>query len=148
MGPGRAAAQASHATSAFMKSFGPDSKCYRQEVKDWMKMAPQGFGTAIVLGVTGTKIDELFDKGGLLGDWIIKEKVYDPDYTIRVSHEIAELLHQNYEAKFCTFKFNYDLADAKTTVISRKEMTCAYVFGDREDLIESLETLPLYTGHE
>lgn len=34
MGSGRAAAQASHATSAFTKSFGPNSKCPRQEVKD------------------------------------------------------------------------------------------------------------------
>ncbi len=147
MGPGRAAAQASHATSAFMKSFGPDSKCYRQEVKNWIRMTKQGFGTAIVLGVTKEQIEAIFDNGPLKR-WIMKEKVYDPDYVIRVNYEVAGLLHQNYDGQFCNFRFNYNLADDKTTAISRKEMTCAYIFGDKEDLLESLEALPLYTGHE
>lgn len=147
MGPGRAAAQSSHATSAFTKTFGPYSKLGRQEVKDWMRMTKQGFGTAIVLGVTKAQIEDIFNRSPIK-DWIMKEKVYDPDYTIRVNYEIADLLDQNYDSRKCNFKINFSLSDDKTAVISRSEMTCAYVFGDKEDLIECLGNLPLYTGNE
>lgn len=143
MGSGRAAAQASHATSAFTKSFGPDSKCFRQEVKDWMKMTKQGFGTAIVLGVTKKQIVDLFNKS--LKRWIMKEKIYDPDYKIRVNSEIFELLAQNYDCKTRDYKFVVDKSEDGSVLISRNEMTCAYVFGDKEDLVDSLGELPLYS---
>ena len=142
MGPGRAAAQASHATSAFTKSFGPNSKCNRQEVKSWMQMTKQGFGTAIVLGVTKEQIDNLFGSGPLKR-WIMKEKVYDPDYVIKVNSEVASLINPTAVEFRCGKRFTYT-ADG-TVLISRNEMTCAYVFGDKEDLTESLGALPLYS---
>ncbi len=142
MKSGRAAAQASHATSAFMKSFGPDGKCPRQEVKDWMKQSKQGFGTAIVLGVTEEQINDLFNKS--LKRWVMKEKVYDPDYVIRVNLEIFGLLVQNYSNN-CDYKFVTDKSEDGSILVSRNEMTCAYIFGDKEDLVENLGKLPLYS---
>lgn len=141
MKSGRAAAQASHATSAFTKSFGPNSKCHRQEVKDWMNQTKQGFGTAIVLGVTQEQIDTLFAKP--LKRWIMKEKVYDPDYVIQVNREIASLINPLKIEFRCGKRFTYN--DDGTVLISRNEMTCAYVFGDKEDLVDSLGELPLYS---
>lgn len=140
MGSGRAAAQASHATSAFTKSFGPNSKCPRQEVKDWMNQTKQGFGTAIVLGVTVNQIDVLFSKP--LKRWIMKEKVYDPDYVIKVNREIASLINPIKVGYRCGKKFIYN--EDGTVLISRNEMTCAYVFGDKEELTPALGHLKLY----
>lgn len=143
MGPGRSAAQASHATSAFMNSFGPDSKCQRVEVKEWMRMTKQGFGTAIILGVTKEQIESIFDKGPLKR-WIMKEKVYDPDYGVHTSWEIFKLLDPKSYHRFESI----DTSTSQGVRFFRKEMTCAYIFGEKEDLIESLGGLPLYTGHE
>ena len=144
MKAGRAAAMASHATSAFMHAFGPDSRCPRQEVKDWMRQTKQGFGTAIVLAVNKEKIEQLFTHAPLKR-WIIKGKVYDPDYVISVSPEVANLLHQNYDARFCNFTFDYHTS--KDVLIHRNEMTCAFVFGEAgdEELAE-VRKLPLYAS--
>jgi hypothetical protein len=136
--PGRACAQASHATNAFMKAWGS-----REDVKEWQKQTKQGFGTAIVLGVTLNQLE------GLLTDPTFKKvipggKVIDPEYGIRVNREVADLLHQNYDAKFCTYEFRHDLEDEKTVVILRKEITCYYVFGTKEELEPWLGVLPLY----
>lgn len=136
--PGRACAQASHATNAFMKAWGS-----REDVKEWQKQTKQGFGTAIVLGVTIKQLQDLL-KDRTFKRIIPGGEVVDPDYCIRVNHEVAGLLHQNYDGKFCNFKFNYDLADEKTVVVSRKEVTCYYVFGTKEELEPWLGVLPLY----
>jgi hypothetical protein len=143
MGPGRAAAQASHASNAFIHDFGPGSKCERGDVKEWQRQTKQGFGTAIVLGVTKKQIDDFWSCKGLKR-YITKGLVVDPDYVIRVNHEIAELLRQNYDGRFCNFKFNYFMADDSSVAISRKEVTCAYIFGEKEELEPFLGALPLY----
>jgi len=142
MKAGRAAAQASHATSAFMHDFGPNSKCPRSEVKEWMQCTKQGFGTCIVLGVTGKQIDTLFYTEPLKS-WIMKGEVYDPDYVILVSPELAHLLDHDDGHR----PSNYTLENRPDGLIAvhRHERTCAYVFGDAcdEDL-ESIRQLPLY----
>lgn len=134
MKSGRACAQSSHATNAFIHRWGQ-----REDVKEWQKQTNQGFGTAIVLGVTKEQMET-----ALRSKVIPSGSVIDPDYCIQVNNEIADLLHQNYDAKFCNFQFNYDLSDEKTVVISRKETTCAYIFGTKEELEPILGALPLY----
>ena len=52
MKAGRAAAQASHASNAFIHKFGKN-----EEVKEWANQTPQGFGTAIVLSGDVKDID-------------------------------------------------------------------------------------------
>lgn len=150
MGAGRAAAQASHAANAFIHELGNPDKLNRQEVKDWQRQTKQGFGTAIVVGVTKDQIEKLFSRAPLKR-WIMKGKVYDPDYVILVNQEIADLMHQNYDGRFCDFTFDY--LDPKTgkhrtdgmVAIHRKEMTCAFVFGEANDEeLAEIRKLPLY----
>lgn len=138
MSPGRCMAQAAHAANAVVHKFSTNIN-----VRQWQKQTMQGFGTTIVLSASAEKIGELFTKTDLK-KWSVKDWVTDPEYVIRVSHEVANLLHQNYDAKFCTFEFDYDLADEKTTAIVRAEMTCAYVLGTKEELAPFLGELPLY----
>lgn len=136
MSAGRACAQANHAASVFEHRFGDQTRVQR-----WKKQTKDGFGTCIVLAASLEEIEAVLKK---INNTPIKGWVVDPDYVIRVTREVASLLHQNYDAKFCQFTFNYDLADETTVAISRPEKTCAFVFGDKEDLAPHLGELPLY----
>jgi hypothetical protein len=144
MGAGRAAAQASHAANAFIHAFGNPDKLNRAEVRDWQRQTKQGFGTAIVVGVTKDQIEKLFSRAPLKR-WIMKGKVYDPDYVILVNPEVAELMQQNYDGRFCNFTFDY--RTAKDVAIHRNEMTCAFVFGEADDEeLAEIRKLPLYAS--
>lgn len=129
MGPGRACAQASHAANAFTHEWGQ-----RSDVKEWQRQTSQGFGTAIVLSLNKEKIKEVFKK---LGTYLTKNWVVDPDYVIVVSNEISHLIDGK------TITGQWDNKDG-TTRVHRKEKTCAYVFGDKEELAPFLKDLPLY----
>lgn len=137
MGFGRAAAQSSHASNALTVKFG-----LRDDVYQWQMQTKQGFGTAIVLSVdkqTMCNID--------CDDLIVKLPhgiVTDPDYVIKVNKEVASLLLQNYDARFCNFKMDYTFENEGFVLVSRSEPTCGYVLGTKEYLEPLLGKLPLY----
>jgi peptidyl-tRNA hydrolase len=138
MVPGRCMAQASHASNAVVHEHGAK----RRVVGEWQKQTKQGFGTTIVLSANKDQIEKILADPELK-DWV-KGWVTDPEYVIRVTREVALLMHQNYDAKFCNFQFNYDLADETTTAVVRSEQTCAYILGTKEKLFPILGDLPLY----
>ena len=134
MGAGRAAAQASHAANAFIHEHGN-----RDDVKAWQAQTPQGFGTAIVLGVTALNIDVLFDlEHG--NEEVAKGKVYDPDYVITVPSEVVPYIDDRK-----LNQFEVSPTDSSKYLFHRKEMTCAYIFGDKEKLKPLLSQFPLYS---
>lgn len=146
LSPGRAAAQASHASNAFIYKFGEGARLKDPAVVEWQKQTSQGFGTAIVLSASLDQINVILKSKKLCQKFIIG-CVIDPDYAIRVNHEVADLLHQNYEARWCNFKFDYNWSvdkNDKSIRIIRKELTCAYIFGEKMDLQLYLGELPLY----
>jgi len=134
MTPGRCMAQANHAASVLEHDFGAVSKCHRQEVVDWKKQTKQGFGTCIVLSASKEQIDTIFNTGELKR-WIMKGWVIDPDYCVRVTHEVARFMKG--------VKFIPESADEKTIAFTRSEKTCAFVFGTKEELYPYLGKLPL-----
>ena len=135
MVPGRCMAQANHAASVFEHDFGKGSKCERGDVAKWKQQTKQGFGTCIVLAASKEHIDYLFRTG--LRRWVVKGWVIDPDYVIRVTHEVASFFRKG-------VKFIPESADERTIAFTRSEKTCAYVFGTKEDLEPYLGELPLY----
>lgn len=145
MGVGRAAAQASHASNAFIQKYGYYARNSRNlpKVLAWQRQTKQGFGTAIVLSVNETQLFNTVSKAKRLTG--IADKITDPDYCIKVNYEVAGLLQQNYDARYCSYTFNY-LADEthSSVIISRPVITCGYVFGDKEELQPILGELPLY----
>jgi peptidyl-tRNA hydrolase len=146
LSPGRAAAQASHASNAFIHKFGPGARLHDNSVDEWQNQTNQGFGTTIVLSASLDQINVILKSKKLCQKFIVG-CVIDPDYAIKVTHEIADLLHQNYDAKWCNFKFDYNWSmdeNDKSVKIIRKEVTCAYIFGTKEDLQPFLGELPLY----
>lgn len=127
---GRAMAQASHAANAFIKEFGWD-----KNVKSWQKQTNQGFGTAIVLAADNEIIANVWKQ---LPMGALKDRVIDPDYVIPVPSEVIPYIDKNYKRHFTLSE------DKRKAFFSRKEVTCAYVFGSKEELKPILGNLPLH----
>ena len=130
---GRAAAQASHAASAFAKKYG-NTEGY----KKWAKQTPQGFGTAIVLGVKFNDIAELSVNEDV--KMFPQEIITDPDYVISISSEIVPFLNAD-DGRILIEA----IADKSKYLLHRSEITCAYIFGDKDALQPILGHLPLYS---
>lgn len=135
MGSGRACAQCSHASNAFIKSFGK-----MDDVVAWSSQTPQGFGTAIVLGAS---LDQIFEKLYKCGKFY-NELIYDPDYVITIPKEIVYLIKSDKETPY-PIKLEPSLIDVNKYILHRKEITCAYIFGDKELLKPILGDLLLYS---
>ena len=132
---GRCMAQANHAASVLEANFGETSNCRRQEVRDWKRQSGQGFGTCIVLAASKEQIDTIFSTGELRR-WIMKGWVIDPDYCVRVTHEVARFMKG--------VRFIPESADENTIAFTRSEKTCAFIFGTKDEMDPYLGELPLY----
>jgi len=123
---GRAAAQASHASNAFIHAWGTHN-----DVKEWQRQTPQGFGTAIVLSANKTQIEKILKSRVIPQGWVV-----DPDYVVSISVELTPYIKGVFKEVSKT--------DPSKILIHRKEKTCAYVFGLKEDLEHLVGELPLY----
>jgi peptidyl-tRNA hydrolase len=140
MNSGKAMAQASHASNAFIhaatKTFTNKDKLkgpLQSEVEKWQSETPQGFGTVIVLSANKQQIlDVLISSNGMSG------AVYDPTYPYIVNAEVAALINEKHHTVNPIHKSDGNV------VLHRKELTCAYVFGNKEDLNKSIGHLPLH----
>lgn len=139
MNAGKAMAQASHASNAFIQMYGnlPD-------VKKWKRETDQGFGTVLVLGVTGQQLLDTVKKA--IDRKIAADIVTDPTYPYRVSGEVANLLaaYGNLPADSRICEYQYE--NNKEYTLVREEITCGYVFGDKEnpELVELLKEFKLH----
>jgi len=130
MNVGRSTAQASHASNAFIHSYGK-----RKDVKEWQNSTSQGFGTAIVLSVSTQTIQSIFDQ---FCDRFPLSWVTDPEYGMVVTREIYELLKKEFKVKEPIIK------DDGSIVFFRSVNTCAYIFGKKRELGDILGLLPLF----
>jgi hypothetical protein len=121
MNAGRAMAQASHASNAFIHKFGKEP-----EVKSWQRQTTQGFGTAIVLSADEFQI-KMTDRRLFENDFTIKDYLIDPEYSYVVQSEFIGLIAEDKHVMEPISK------DDGTWLAWRKEMTCFYAFGDRND---------------
>lgn len=137
-GPGRACAQASHATSVLDHEW----KNHR-DVKDWKAQTPYGYGTCIVLGATKTEITDIL--ASLTGSKSPMGWCIDPDYAISISSELEQWIDQ---AKLETMRASLETLpdDPSRLILHRLEKTCAYILGNKADLAPYLGHLPLYQG--
>ena len=132
MNAGKAMAQASHASNAFLHT-APDNDM----VDMWTKQTDQGFGTVLVLAVNEREMYAAADMARNLG--FTSGIVHDPTYPILVPHELGEAMAA------------VDNPDAFTVGEARNYVTipldtCAYVFGNKNNAILSaiLGRFPLH----
>ena len=124
---GKAMAQASHASNAFIKKHG-----HTKAAKEWAGETSQGFGTVIVLSVNKKQLDEAVHKCD------VADVVEDPTYPYIVNNEVASLIDPNHHTVAPIVKSD------GTVVLHRKEITCAYVFGTKEECKPIVGHLPLH----
>lgn len=121
MNSGRCMAQASHASNAFIHKFGKNPL-----VKEWQKQTTQGFGTAIVLSADEMQIYSTSERLKEVG-FKVHDYLNDPEYSYIVQAEFIHLIDPNKHVLEPISK-----ADG-TWLAWRKEMTCFYAFGDRNN---------------
>ena len=127
LNPGKAMAQAAHAANALTHRV---EKLQNENITklyiDWANSTRHGFGTTIVLSVN---VKELVETVSMLEDSsnIVSEPVYDPTYPYIVDTEFANLIREDVDTEKRIYK------DGKV-VMFRNEITCAYVFGDKNSL--------------
>ena len=128
MNSGKAMAQASHASNSFIKKHG-----ISKAAKEWASQTNQGFGTVIVLAANKK---QLFDA---INNYENSDVVVDPTYPYIVNSEIAELIDPKLHTSDPIYKPD------GTVVLHRKESTCGYVFGTKEQCKSVIGHLPLHS---
>ncbi len=130
MNAGKAMAQASHASNAFIHMARGDLMDARAEMtKAWQSETKQGFGTVLVLGATRAELVDVVSKARQ--QMLAASVIDDPTYPYRVeSGEIASLIPE-----FTDTVPRVPIVDMKAPVtLYRSEMTCGFVFADKDDL--------------
>ena len=112
MNPGKAMAQASHASNAFVSNAEPGYNVDEELFNAWQESTTQGFGTVLVLGVNEAQMRTAVEVAESFGvDKFPCDIIHDP---------------------------TYPLQDGDTTHFIPVD-TCGYIFGDKEDpLLESI----------
>lgn len=137
LGPGRAAAQASHAANAFIHNHGNT-----KDAKSWSATTSQGFGTAIVLSATFEQIKEKCSTA--IAENFLCDTIIDPDYAISFSAELFPYIRTDLPVNKGLLIEKSEKDPAKY-ILHRQEITCAYIFGNKEELAPILGELPLYS---
>lgn len=127
MNAGKAMAQASHASNAFVKKHS-----HTKAAKEWADETTQGFGTVIVLSANKKQLDSAVHNSET------SDVVVDPTYPYIVNSEIAELIDKENHTVDPIAKSD------GTVVLHRKEITCGYVFGTKEQCKSAIGHLPLH----
>ena len=129
MNPGKAMAQASHASNAmtFNADCLDDDDPRRSMVVDWLNQTDQGFGTVLVLECNK---DDLWEIQSKINDFKEEEFLYDdvidPTYPHIVDKEVAALIHPELHKGGSPI----DLPDGRVLCL-REEVTCAYLLADK-----------------
>lgn len=146
MNPGKAMAQASHASNAFVHTMtrkaeiedGIDiaTDSFLHRFGEWTRQTTQGFGTVLVLGCKMTDIAEIDSKVFDIRHELQFDKVVDPTYPYIVNSEIKDLIDSDRHT------MDPHELESGDYVCFREEITCAYLFGDKNS--ESIQNL---VGH-
>jgi peptidyl-tRNA hydrolase len=117
MNAGKAMAQASHASNAYVKMAG-------DRAADWQATTDQGFGTVLVLSVNETQMRAAVQVAKAAG--FDAGVVNDPTYPYIIPTEQANLIPTSVDTMPRMLK-------GENTVMFRSEDTCAFVGGDKND---------------
>ena len=131
MNPGRAMAQAAHASNQLVFKHGKDHR-----VVSWQ--ADRGFGTTICLAADRLTIQTAISKaigGGFLADF-----VYDPTYKYSIDKEVANFIDPE------TWTAPAFFGNNGLVTLFRQELTCGYIFihEDHPNRTELLGKMPLH----
>lgn len=145
MNPGKAMAQASHASNAYVKEIDnleaqqlSDShissraslgtyRFFNEQIKlgkSWQRQTSQGFGTVLVLETDKEELERVVRKARR--NKFIADLVADPSYPYIVNPEIASLIPENRDTL-------PRIEKEDQVVLFRNEVTCGFVGGDKNN---------------
>lgn len=135
MNPGKAMAQASHASNKFVfdlknkntNSLSPETELLYGQGKLWQYQTDQGFGTVLVLGCELKDIENLMSLGQSSMSNYFCGTVVDPTYPYIVDNEIAGLLDPSKHT------IDKQMLSNNKSVCFRNETTCAYAFSEKSN---------------
>ena len=138
MNSGKAMAQASHASNAFLHSNPEEPKGM---LYDWCNATPQGFGTVLVLAVNERQMRFTVDAAKRYN--LVADFVHDPSYPILVDRDLTRYMTKSVDDALEPFEIpNYPSGfqnpvwyDGFVTVPMD---TCAYVLADKNDPITGM----------
>ena len=145
MNPGKAMAQASHASNKFIYELDKYRKDHRMpeemehlygQAKLWQYQTDQGFGTVLVLGCDKKDIENLVQLGSSNICNYMCGVVIDPTYPYILDNEVAELIEPHRHT------IDYQHLRDNNVVCFREEITCAYAFSEKSNPM-----LRLVIGH-
>jgi hypothetical protein len=144
MNPGKAMAQASHASNMFVhdinnidvKTLPGEAEYLYGQAKLWRYQTSRGFGTVLVLGCEYRDIENLISLGANLNSSYFFGAVVDPSYPYIVDTEVANLIEDRRHTLI-----PQTVSESKS-VCFREEVTCAYAFSEKNNPL-----LRLVTGH-
>ena len=134
MNPGKAMAQASHSSNAFVTKIDKEDPLYDK----WRQSTNQGFGTVLVLAANKEQLTKSVQTAKDCG--YVADFVYDPTYPYILKNEYADLIPESVDT-------SERIRKEKTTVMFRNEVTCCYIFMDKNDekgqkIVEELNLHP------
>lgn len=146
MNPGKAMAQASHASDAFRNKvyeyFNTNSlsnnieNSYFDLVKEWYSQTSQGFGTVLVLSVNYSELCDTISNAN--SNYFICDIINDPSYPIIVGNDVAELISNRNDT------LERKQIDKNNTIIFISNDTCGFIFGYKNDVYDYVKNFPLY----
>ena len=140
---GKAMAQASHASNQMVHHIrtleGDLTKknIFIDNLNEWEGEA-NGFGTCIVLGASKGEINDILENHTLY-DHAIAQEVVDPTYPFFASTEMFGL----FDTEKVTGVLDTVRPDG-TMLFLREEVTCAYIFGEKESIERYVSNLKLH----
>jgi hypothetical protein len=122
MNAGKAMAQASHASNAFIHNMNNKSN---KHVEEWQNSTDQGFGTVLVLGCQISDIVGISTSVFDVRKESAFEQIIDPTYPYIVNSEIKDLIDKSIHT------MEPHKLESGDFVCFREEVTCAYLFADK-----------------
>jgi len=148
MNPGKAMAQASHVSNAFVadiddrtkqeEALWAESKSVTEAALEWKNTTCQGFGTVLVLGCDLVEIEnvDLNIVTAKLQNQVVFDYLHDPTYPYIVNLEVKDLIDRDFHTE------DPHELESGDFVCFRNEVTCAYLFADKNS-----ETTKKLVGH-
>lgn len=147
MNPGKAMAQASHASNAFIHNHGwyqetivDGVKVSAKLVPKWKAQTKQGFGTVLVLAVNEHQMRFTVEAAKRYG--LIADLVNDPTYPIRVDRDLTNYMMRPINDlepfEIPNYPSGFQVPTWYDGFVTVPMDTCAYVFTDKNDPITNM----------
>ena len=134
LNPGKAMAQASHASSMLVSNKDNYDKNMRKLIDNWINEG-NGFGTTVVMETPHPlDITQAISRAMLSGIKMISDSVVDDTYPFLMQKELWRLLHPSVQSSLGITILDKEMDRFGMLKATRKETTCWWIFVNYDDV--------------